>query len=652
MEIIFLWTRDYEPFDENSFSFNGEFNVSFTKDEEKKTIYVDIVKNDSFPSNFFGDDIENISCIIGKNGSGKTRIFQLLEAIKTDQWYSINDYILITYSKERAEFDIRHNLNKESEGLTPHQVLRGDEKYKFKNNLPEGYKISTEGYSQKAQVVYYSPILDLKNHPIRVDNKPIVDVSTDFLIITDKDSNKEDIQDLLATHRFKNVERQFDFVTKFKDQFDINDFFKLPNALDVSCLESRYDESWAWNLSQSAKEIREYFIGDNSAKKRGVILERIHEIGGLEYDLKEKGKPNDKAFLDLHMEKVRLSFLSSFVSHYFTSWNTDNHWRRKDIGIKPEAFVDLNAWEACIVFLEKEKWTKDNGVLGVLLLKKLDEFLQLVNADYFPSGSRSISTMNHTIVEELINLQFRYIPTLRNYEGPNSSPDIFQIDWRNLSSGEKAFLDLFSRLNYANTLLREKDVDRYGDDHSNTEWLYLLIDEGEIGFHPNWQKSFVSLLHHMTPFIFPDLKIQIILASHSPFIASDVPIQNIVFLDKVEGKVLVNNEIKFKNSFAANIHTLFADGFFLSGGLIGDFAKDKIQKVIDWLNNKKSDMGLSDNMKKTIDLVGEPIIRNKLTDMFHEKIGFNVKLDIVERELKRLEDLKVKLLKEEDDVKP
>ncbi len=651
MEIIFLWTRNHHPFEENFFNFNGNFNVLFTKSEEDKTIQIDISKNESFPDNFFGDEIQNISCFIGKNGSGKTRILNLLADINSEQWNYISDYILITYSKERSQFYIRHNLFEEDDSRHPRKRYRGEKLYSFELNLPKGFKKATKGYLKKVQVVYFAPFLDLKYFPTRVNEKTIVDVSTDFLIITDKDSNKKEDEDYLVTHRFKNVERQFDFVTKFSDRLDINGFFQIPTTIDVTCLESKYDEHYYHNLSPSAREIREYFIGNNKPDKRGVIFDELHDIGGRDHKLREQGKSISQEYKDLQLERVRMHFLNCFISHYFWAWNTDNHWLKKDIGVTPEEFKGLDEWDACRILLEKETWTKDNGTIGISIINKIDELLSAANATLEPIfNNNTISTENLALVKELINLQFEYLPTLPNYGGANSSPDIFQINWRNLSSGEKAFLDLFSRLNYANTLLRQKDVDKYKQEVTPTEWLYLLIDEGEIGFHPEWQKNYVNLLHKMTPFLFPNLKIQVILTSHSPFIASDVPLQNIVFLNKLDGMVTVNNDLNFQNTFAANIHTLLADGFFLSNGLIGDFAKNKIQGVIDWLNDTKADLEKSNEMKKLIGLIGEPIVRNKLIDEFNKKLGLDEEIDKIDREVERLNQLKEELLKKKGDA--
>jgi len=476
-------------------------------------------------------------------------------------------------------------------------------------------------------------------------------VSTDFLIVKDKETNRKEGQSDLETHRFKNTERQIEFSYKYKDDIDINKTLRIPQEIEVYAIESRYDPHPGHNLSPSATDIRNYFLGEVGQKSKGIIFSQIHEIGGLEYELREKRKTDSSGYKDLQLEKVRLFFLESFIDHYFSSWNSDNHWLKHDIGITLDEIIHLDPWSAFELLLKNEKWIGDGDNIGLVFLQKLNEFLSKENVyvdEVF--SARKVITSNHLLLLDLLKLQFDYFHRLPNWEGLNSVPDIIQVDWRNLSSGEKAFLDLFSRLNYANTILNHNDIEKYTGKVTETKWLYLFIDEGEIGFHPEWQKNYVLKLIQILPSIFPNLKIQVILTSHSPFIASDVPLQNIIFLDSVDGHVTVKNSISIENTFAANIHTLLADGFFLSNGLIGDFAKDKIQKVIDWLNDDDANMEMTDEIKKVIGIIGEPIIKNKLIELLNNKLGIDGEIDKINSQIEYLNQLKQEILKNKKDA--
>jgi hypothetical protein len=133
---------------------------------------------------------------------------------------------------------------------------------------------------------------------------------------------------------------------------------------------------------------------------------------------------------------------------------------------------------------------------------------------------------------------------------------------------------------------------------------------------------------------FQDIKsINIIAATHSPFILSDIPKCNVLFLK--EGEQC--NEMQ-EDTFGANIHSLLQNAFFLNGS-IGDFAKEKINKMFERLYNNDN---IDGNLKKEILLVGEPFIRSQLLKLYNE---FNPKtaekIALLEKRVEELEKQKL-----------
>jgi ABC-type taurine transport system substrate-binding protein len=104
---------------------------------------------------------------------------------------------------------------------------------------------------------------------------------------------------------------------------------------------------------------------------------------------------------------------------------------------------------------------------------------------------------------------------------------------------------------------------------------------------------------------------------------SDLPKENIIFLekDKETGQCKVSKLQDRKETFGANIHTLFADSFFMdkNGGLMGEFAKAKIQTLIDYLDGQESEIKDDQNAQKLLDLIGEPILKRQLQKKLFEK---------------------------------
>jgi ABC-type multidrug transport system ATPase subunit len=223
--------------------------------------------------------------------------------------------------------------------------------------------------------------------------------------------------------------------------------------------------------------------------------------------------------------------------------------------------------------------------------------------------------------------------------------DIFGFDFiigekkqeRNLSSGENALLSLFARLdnNYS--------TNSYAKDCS---YMIALFDEPDLCLHPQWQKDLLKKILDILPKIFRNKPIQIILTSHSPFLVSDLPKENIIFLEKEKetGLCKVSDLRNHAQTFGQNIHTLFADSFFMEGGLIGEFAKTKLEQAIQWLKSNESLTEKEINeLKFIITHFGEPMIKHKLEQLYEKRFLAKIdetlesKIDRLKRELAEAE---------------
>ena len=165
---------------------------------------------------------------------------------------------------------------------------------------------------------------------------------------------------------------------------------------------------------------------------------------------------------------------------------------------------------------------------------------------------------------------------------------------------------------------------------SKSEGSSLInFDEPELAIHPNWQKKYINeLLNLLEQF---DNKIHLILTSHSPFILSDLPKENVIFLEK--GKQVYPFEDN-QQTFGANIHTLLSHGFFMKDGLMGEFAKDKISQILFLLSGKIGPINIpNEQIKPIINIIGEDFLKEKLLRMYNEKYNIKSKDDEI-KELK------------------
>jgi predicted ATP-dependent endonuclease of OLD family len=183
--------------------------------------------------------------------------------------------------------------------------------------------------------------------------------------------------------------------------------------------------------------------------------------------------------------------------------------------------------------------------------------------------------------------------------------------------------------------------------------MMLLFNEPDLSLHPQWQKMYIYEVLDLLKKI-PHKRFSFIFTTHSPFLLSDLPKENVIFLErytKEEHEVQnglqkvgnCKNVTKHTNidTFGANIHTLLSHGFFMKDGLMGEFAKSKINEVIALLKSKRK---LSKKNQKfcedIISIIGEPILRKTLQHQLYQRLNTNsneTELQKLEREQKEIQ---------------
>lgn len=214
------------------------------------------------------------------------------------------------------------------------------------------------------------------------------------------------------------------------------------------------------------------------------------------------------------------------------------------------------------------------------------------------------------------------------------------INWDGLSSGENSFYTLLSRVFSALSSKKEEIYsvstgEVFIRDKSKYKNIILILDEPELSFHPEWQQKFISLLIASLADVFKAFKFQVIIASHSPIIVSDFPNNNIVFIKRNDREMCeVVESIGVGNTFAANIHSLYRNNFFIDGLPIGDFAKGKIKELF-WRVNRGE---TSPILLQEINNIGEPLIKEQLLSLYKDKCSKQQRIDMLEQELRKLKE--------------
>ena len=198
------------------------------------------------------------------------------------------------------------------------------------------------------------------------------------------------------------------------------------------------------------------------------------------------------------------------------------------------------------------------------------------------------------------------------YLSKEDSEEEFPIE--SMSAGERQLYYIISTLVYH--ILNIKSVK---EDRIRYENIAIVLDEVELGFHPEYQRKFISfLIETFERLNFSEfLGIHFLITTHSPFILSDLRKSNILYIE--DGKKIDKEDML--NPFGANINDILAQSFFLRNGFVGEFACKKILSLLDWLEgegntNEEWNMIKAEEVVKS---VGEPIIQSHLQNMVERK---------------------------------
>lgn len=206
----------------------------------------------------------------------------------------------------------------------------------------------------------------------------------------------------------------------------------------------------------------------------------------------------------------------------------------------------------------------------------------------------------------------------------------------NMSSGEQHFIHSLQSILYhilnVNSVFKNTKSTRIKYAQIN-----IILDEIELYYHPEFQRIFISeLLKKLEGQDLNNIKsINFLFSTHSPFILSDIPDSNILFLEKGGNQSPSKKRIK---TFGGNIHELLAHSFFLEHGLIGEFAKQRLNDIINFLIKDENKIKFdSISILKEIDMVGEPFLRQKLLDMYYMKYDNKKRIQELKAEIAKLE---------------
>lgn len=679
-------------------NFGGKYFYDFRYVSDTE-ITIDRKENLTYLDNFYSKEIMSISAIVGANGTGKTSLLKIIHKSYQEDTPAIFVYEDLELDNLKYYIDNRIGIRDKA----GHLIEKSKPKINFFENIeysnfdPASYtelyysavydknisefhsilNIETKHSEKTLEEIYNDSIL---KEVIFLHNKvseKIKIIYPDFpdynnIVIKPKKLYRRDFTKVYIDSNLGNpnkgetlkhtIERDLSVKNFPNPVFLLNGYLQILNGENVTDILKE-----VWNLPKYKNEDvnKSHLIHTSNDLINNIEIAllsylllndtfAITELAGSFDFNKILNAKNFEETLDLYLAK----FIIQIDKRFYTDSEEIKINDYKELIHKCERLYPESSGQngQDNARLRKKITVEING------LKALKDFYNLIKENQLLIENKEESSFLNLSVKnrETQKLLFEIIQAYTNVKKyfsniPITIKDFIEIEAdKKLSFGEKSLLNLYATL-YDFTL---------EENHTRHSMTYLLIlDEADLGYHPLWKRKYIDALNKTLPEIFnllkvdnfdkvrseeaSDLKpkIQIIFTTHDPLTLSDLPNSSIVFLKKEAdfSRVLkIDDNERPTKTFGANISNLLSDSFFIKDGLIGDFAKEKIEEIIIMLNDlldiKNSDKILDvppeiiTAIKQRISIIDEPIVQVKLIDMFNSIFDFSLDEEISELE--------------------
>ncbi|MDY4579061.1 MAG: AAA family ATPase [Anaerobutyricum hallii] len=606
IRLHYIWFKDNNTFFNQGINFSSKYNFSY--DSVSGKLKVTDPLNEKYVDDFFGNSID-VTAIVGQNGAGKTTLLKFIQSLRNGVIYE--DCVVVC--EKNSEFwaaryysDGRQPTKLPIEGNNTANIVEID------NIKPEE---SIFPFSEDIRFIYMTEMFNMSQYEASSPGTSSGDdMSFAAVLYRQSEYGDEEKHTLNPVTRYihRITDWQLDFISngaKYVEKFDITypRFLIVKPNYDIFAFEKLYMAV----KGKVQNKIRQ--SSNNEYDKEATILSK--KLFGTSENLKDEYA---KAIImniissfeydaDVSYEK-RMALYNKLESSYSSdsgTWKSTENFL-KDINKYNEEYENsLNEHNGRI--------TKDKGSFYINakpyieFMKYLEKFFEGKNLYKHIIFDIKIPTSNMTIIYDFV----------KEYSKCVLIVDFLSFSW-GLSSGENLLLNQFGKIMH---LLKKDSKGYYLSEDSYPYWpvknAVIMLDEAEVAFHPAWQRRyFNAFLNFINQNIAKrGTHVQIIIATHSPIILSDIPKQNTVFL-KCDNKTKRTTCVKSEETFASNIFSLYNNAFFMDESEIGAFAEEKLCKLVKTIHSlfeEPCNVSKTDHkeVRNQIALIGDPYIRRK-----------------------------------------
>lgn len=572
MKLHYIWAADYKGFVNQGFNLATDyvFNYSVSNSMLSRT------ENKKHINNFFGEGITDIVGIIGKNASGKTNILELIQYVVEGANTIINKPFFAVFSDDRKFVIYYYKMpNINSEFGAEHK--------------------SYEGKIQEINTIFFSNIFDGRRHNF---SKKVINISTNDLLNSQFGENINKNYQKIIQNQIKFIKSpQFKLLEDLENSVSVNENHKLkPSKVILT------SPIWA-NIINRIRIFEERFNNETNSKieLRDFVLNFRKKITDNKTFNAIKYFTAFLVFIDFVLNRDILKYSEGSKLHK----GSEDYYNILKTLLEPTQ-RELRIDEIYKYFTTDFAFTIDKYWNVYETYKFLND---LIETDFGIQSSiefkEDIGAYSNRKIQFTLDYNDKVGSFLKGYLEATTNQNLaYSIDWAGISSGHKAYINLFANFYSIASRLKQENV-------------MICIDEGDLYFHPKWQTEFLYKLIHVLPKLL-NKKCQLFLTTHSPFLVSDLPKSNLLFVQKNQDgnlSVIPKEQIEVE-TFGGNIGELYLDAFFMQGSLISHFAASKIQSLVDKIKDNKQQLTKDDNI--LIDEIGEQLIKLQIKKILND----------------------------------